>query len=333
MKIYQNSGYIDFKSIYENSNTFLFIIGARATGKTYSALEYLLYKQIKFMLMRRTQAEADLISNPSFNPFKSLNHDKKVEVQVKSTTKYTAAFTYNDTVIGHTCALSTVSNIRGLDLTDVDCLLYDEFIPERHKHPIKEEAAAFFNAIETIGRNRELQGRPPLKVVCLANSFDIANPIFMQLGLVTRAQKMYKDKVEIYNDNERDITLIILQHSPISDRKSKTSLYSLTSGSDYAEMAIKNRFVNDKPSKVKSMPLKEYRPLVSIGELNIYEHKSNGSLYASQHRSGSPELYSTSDADIQRVNNKYGYIWLEYLDNNIVFENYVCEVLLTKIFK
>ena len=45
-------------------------------------------------------------------------------------------------------ALSTVSNLRGFDMSDCTLLIYDEFIPEPHERPLKNEAAALFNAYE-----------------------------------------------------------------------------------------------------------------------------------------------------------------------------------------
>ena len=68
--------------------------------------------------------------------------------------------------------------------------IFDEFIPERHERPIKNEGAAFLNAYETMNRNRELQGYKPIQTLCLANANDLGNPIFMELGLVSRAMRM-----------------------------------------------------------------------------------------------------------------------------------------------
>ena len=93
-------------------------------------------------------------------------------------------------------ALSTISNVRGFDATDRDVLIYDEFIPERHERPIKDEATAFFNAIETIQRNRELEGKDPLTVLCLANANELANPLFIELKLVKRAMALIRKGIE-----------------------------------------------------------------------------------------------------------------------------------------
>ena len=95
------------------------------------------------------------------------------------------------TLHGYTSALSTFSNLRGFDGSNIKILLYDEFIPERHERLIKNEADAFFNVYETINRNRELQGGPPLIALCLSNSNSLASPIFTALNLVKTLERMH----------------------------------------------------------------------------------------------------------------------------------------------
>lgn len=188
MKLYLDSGYVNIKGIIDLGLPFNFVVGGRGTGKTYTALETVKEEDIKFMFMRRTQAQAELINKPDFSPFKSLNVDKGWNVITKPLTKYNAGFYEScegeavGAPIGYTCALSTISNVRGFDAQDVKILVYDEFIPERHERPIKNEGAALLNAYETINRNRELKGHRPLQLLCLANSNDLSNPIFMELG-------------------------------------------------------------------------------------------------------------------------------------------------------
>ena len=153
--------------------------------------------------MRRTQAQADLINKSDFSPFKPVCDDKHIEITTAPVSKYNAKFIKDEVVIGYTCALSTIANMRGFDASDVKLLIYDEFIPERHERPIKSEGSAFLNAYETMNRNRELKGKRPLTVLCLANAFDIANPIFLELGLVGIAEKMKQNGLRFHPVNPR----------------------------------------------------------------------------------------------------------------------------------
>ena len=335
MKLYQDTGYVNIAGILSLGIPFNFVVGGRGTGKTYTSLDYVVENDIKFMFMRRTQAQADLINKPEFTPFKPLCRNKNLDIITKPLTKYNAGFYMEDenSPIGYTAALSTISNIRGFDASDVQLWIYDEFIPERHERPIKDEGAAFLNAYETINRNRELKGEKPLQVLCLANANDISNPIFMELGLVSKAEKMMRTGKEISVDYNRGVAIFMLNASPVSSLKSKTALYKLTSGSEFEKMSIYNDFVDVDYSNIVKRPLIEYVPVVEVGEICIYRHKNNNKLYVAQHTVGSPPKYSSGENDLNRYARKYSWIWLEYLANNIEFESVISEKLLTKYHK
>ena len=339
MKLYLDSGYVNIKGIIDLGLPFNFVVGGRGTGKTYTALETVKEEDIKFMFMRRTQAQAELINKPDFSPFKSLNVDKGWNVVTKPLTKYNAGFYESldgeavGAPIGYTCALSTISNVRGFDAQDVKILVYDEFIPERHERPIKNEGAALLNAYETINRNRELKGHKPLQLLCLANSNDLSNPIFMELGLVKKAERMQRKGQEISIDKNRGIGIFMLSESPISNMKRRTALYQLTSGSEFERMSLNNEFTNSDYTNVAVRPLIEYRPIVAVGELCIYSHKSTGKLYVSTHCTGSPVRFTSGEHDLERFRKIYSWVWLEYIQNNVDFEEILCEILLTKYYK
>lgn len=328
LNIYEASGYLDIPAIVSCRIPFTFIVGGRATGKTYGALRYVLKSGKKFMLMRRTQSQTDLINKPEFSPFKPVCDDMGIEIGVKPSTKYNSAFIYDEEVIGYTCALSTISNMRGFDASDVEILIYDEFIPERHERALKNEGAAFLNAYETINRNRELKGRKPLQALCLANAFDIANPIFMELGLVGIAEKMQQKGQELYINRDKGIMIVMPKSKKISEKKSETALYRLTEGSNYADMALTNKFSYNPTDNIKTQPLGEYRPVVSVGEITIYKHKSGRRYYVSEHRTGNPESYNTDEVDIKRFITAHGRrLYRAHMNGSVLFENMTCKSL------
>lgn len=339
MKLYLDSGYVNIRGIIELGLPFNFVVGGRGTGKTYTALKTVKEDDIKFFFMRRTQAQADLINKPEFSPFKALNTDEGWNVTTRPISKYNAAF-YNisedqpeGAPIGFTGALSTMSNVRGFDAQEVKLLIYDEFIPERHERPIKNEGSALLNAYETINRNRELKGKPPLQLLCLANANDLSNPIFLELGLVKKAEQMKKKGREYSIDKKRGIGIFMLSESPISSRKRNTALYKLTKGSEFEKMSIENDFAQRDYTNVVVRPLIEYKPVVAVGELCIYSHKNNGKLYVSTHKTGTPPAYTSGEADLARFQRVYFWIWAEYMQNNVEFEEILCEILLTKYYK
>lgn len=342
-KLYMDNGYINIRYILGLGLPFNFIVGGRGTGKTYTSLKSVAEDKTMFMFMRRTQSQVDIINKPEFCPFKAINADMGWTISTKSISKYSAGFYHTEDnngkaecvglPIGYTCALSTISNMRGFDATDIQVIIYDEFIPEKHERPLKNEADAFFNAYETINRNRELKGQKPVQVLCLANANDLANPLFMSLGLVRKAEQMRKKGQEISLDVNRGIGLFILNTSPISDAKQDTALYNLVNGGAFREMSLNNSFIDFDTDNVKSRPLKEYKPLLTVGELTIYEHKNNRRFYVSTHASGSVPVYGTDDMERQRFVRSCYWLWNEVLENNVDFEEYLCLALLTKYFK
>lgn len=340
MRLYQDSGYIDIASILAEGYPFNFVTGGRGTGKTYTALKQAVENRTKFILLRRTQQQCDIINTPEFNIFRPLNLTEGYNIISRKISKQNAGFYRGEEVegkmiasgepIGYTAALTTLSNMRGFDASDVELLIYDEFCPERHERPIKNEADAFFNAVETINRNRELQGGKPITCLCLANSNDMANPLYVGLGILSTIDKMRKKGQQIYRNKDRGLLVISLLDSPISNRKSNTALYKLTHGSSFADMAINNNYAENVPSKIRSIPLAECKPLVKVGEITIYRHKGTRLLYVSTHKTGTCPEYGADDTSLQRFCRAWGWIWADYLDNNIIFEEYAAEILLTK---
>lgn len=332
MSIYLSSGYIDIDSILSQNLPFNFIIGGRGTGKTYGALKAAYVNDIRFMLMRRTQSQCDLINKPEFNPYKAVCADLSAEISVRSISKYNSIIYEqvsedSEKLLGYTCALSTIANLRGFDASDVQLMIYDEFIPERHERAMKNEGSAFLNAYETINRNRELKGQDPLQVLAMANAFDIANAIFLELGLVGICEKMQLKGQEVYINRERGVQIVLLQDSKISRAKADTALYKVASGS-FADMSLVNDFVYNDRSDVKSLPLKSYRLICVVGEIAIYKHKSMSEYYVSEHKTGSAVTYGSDEIGVKRYQKRFGMrLFSAYMHNNVRFESILTKSL------
>lgn len=328
MKRFLDSGYADIESIINLNIPFTFIVGGRGTGKTYGALKYILENNKTIMLMRRTQAQTDLINKPEFSPFKILEKDLGMTIDIKPASKYSAVISrcIDDTffTVGYTCALSTISNMRGFDASDIEILIYDEFIPEKHERPLKNEGAAFLNAYETINRNRELSGAKPVQVLALANAFDIANPLFKDLDLIRICEKMKSKNNFVYINKARGVAVIMLDGSDISKRKADTALYRLTAESEYTKMSLSNDFVYNSNENIVSMNLKEFKPVCGIDGAYIYKHKAKQLYYVSEHKSGNIPYYEQDDANIDRFKSHFGRkFYKNYMHNNFKFENMV----------
>ena len=338
MRIFRDDGYLDVESI-AGSATYIFMVLARGTGKTFGTLKYAIDSGQKFIYMRRTQTQADMIRTDEMSPFVSLYRELgddylfRLKAVAKNVTGIYRVKGEELELRGYIMALSTISNVRGFDTSDCSLLIYDEFIGEKHEKPIRNEGMAFMNALETVGRNRELKGLPPLKVICMANSNDLASPLFIELGLVRHAEKMIRKGIEAMKIPDRDIMLIIAGHSPISAKKAQTSLYRMAGDSAFSQMAIENSFSLEFTEMVESRSLKEYKPLVQVGEICIYQHKSRLLYYVTDHISGHPDRYGSSEIDIRRFANNYYWLKISYFNRHIYFESFVLQVLFERYFR
>lgn len=335
----------------KDGSIYKFILGGRGVGKTFGFLKYVIDKlrgtDRKFIFMRRTQTQVDIIQTPDLNPFRALEEElgedyrfvmKKINKSITGIYRLIedgeGQFVPDPVPAGYMMALSTVSNIRGFSGADVDYLIYDEFVGEAHEKPIRNESQAFLNAIETIARNRELKGQLPLQVVCLSNSNLLANPLFIGLGFVTACEKAMRKNRDLIVLAEQKSAIYLIHDSPISRKKEQTSLYALAGrDSAFSRMALDNEFTGDYLGMVRSMKLSEYRPVCAVGEIVIYKHKSKREWYVTEHRSGQPAVYDSSEIEIRRWAHDYYYLKLAYMNRHIWFENYVQQVLFEKYIK
>ena len=345
-KLFLKSGYVNMRYIKNMGCTFNIVYGGRGTGKTYGTLKMCLEDDTTIMLTRRTQTQLDIINKRDFSPYQSIADDMDFDFVSVPVTKYNSGIYYaeynEDTQkllptglpFAYTSALSTFSNIRGFDASSVEAWVYDEFIPELHERPIKDEADAFFNAYETMNRNRELKGGRPIKVYMLSNSNRMSSPIFLKLGIVDTVSKMKLSGERVFVDRKRSLAIFDLEDSPISKQKADTALYKLAEqNSNFAQMALRNQFFREGFGNIRSRNLKEFNPLVSFGEITIYQHKSKNIWYVSMHGQGAREYYEYNDANKKRFLRKYYYIWDLYLENLLEFESPICEMLLTEYLK
>lgn len=344
MDLYVGKGWVNIPGILELGLPFNIIGGGRGTGKTYGAIKFAVENNRKFIFMRRTGRVLDAIRSSALSPFKKYNSDTGLNIGFSRLGSYIDGIYHLEkdengkdrpagNPLGYLLALSTVANIRGFDASDIDLIIYDECVKERHEKSLKGEGAAFLNAYETINRNRELEGRPPVQVLALSNSIQLDNPLYIELGIVKKVESLQRKNQEIYIDRERGLGVFMLYHSPISERKSETALYKLSGASEYSRMALGNVF-SEVSENAGRRPLAEYRPVVRIGEITIYQHKDPGrGYYVTGHNSGTPPVFSQGDSDVDRFRRQYRYLWIAYMMNRMSFETSADELYFRAIFK
>lgn len=323
--LYLERGYINIPAIDrlagKNDVSFIVIIGGRQGGKTYGVLSLMLKENRRFILMRRTQAEADFIASGTVNPFISLG---RTDISAKKDSKYTGKILLGDpaedNVIGLTMALSTVAKIRGFSGADFTDLVFDEFIPERHVVAIKDEGDAFLNAIVTISGNRELEGRPPLRVWLLANANDIGNPILSALHLTEKVDTMKLRGQELSILADRGIMLFLPKSEKLMKARNETALVRATGrDSAFFDMAFKNEFSYNDRTGVQPADLRGYTPVLSVtGRFTINRKRG---YYVSAYRRGAALEFAATEQQALNILRRYPDIRALATSNRLTFES------------
>lgn len=331
--LYLPSGYINMGAVLADPHPFIILVGARGTGKTFGAMDQAAAQDIRFLYFRRTAKIVELITDPAMHVFKPINSLEGWNIQPEGS-KGLVRFIDRDSeaVKGYAAGLSTFANVRGFDSSDVKLIIYDEFIPEPTERIMFNAWTALLNAIETVGRNRELSGAEPVKVLLLSNSDLIYSDIIAGLGIGDKLLMMQETGTE-QMDVSPELLLIRPASSAFKDAKSRTALYRLTAGSDFAGVALDNRFPIEDRSRIKKEPLKEYIPLAAISGICIYQHKTLDRFYVSARITGSPTVYDTTAADLKRFYRERSGVWRAHQRRRVYFEGVDVQTKFKNLFE
>lgn len=341
--LYLSDGWVNARLWFDDPAPFVIALGGRGIGKTFGALDVLTEDGApKHIYMRRTQAQIDACKLSELNPYKSVNEARGRSYIMSAMGKYTAgvylgeekdgALRPSGAPVGLGIALSVFSNIRGVDGLGYNVLLFDEFIKEAHERPFAREGDAFLNAYETLNRNRELQGREPLKAVLLSNSNDLRSPILDALGVVDLIDRMQRKGKHYASAADGAISIYLYPDSPISERKRETALYRVANSADFKQMALNNEFSAANYEGVRSCPLREFTPLVSIGDVTVYAHVNNGTFYVVDGVKAAIR-YTTLPNDLKAFRRAYVYLYDALLRRDLFYASAPVKVRFERVFE
>ena len=331
-KIYECNGWVNWDYLLKQPESFIAIVGARGVGKTYGAFKKLTSTGEKFIYLRRLKSQLEQCGKPEGNPFKKLNIDLDMNILPFSSGGI-ITFRENDksgSIVSVGVALSVVANVRGIDFSDYNYIVFDEFISSDGERPIKNEFNAFLNFYETVNRNREIEGKPPVKCLMLGNANRINNPYFSSWHFMRTAMKMINTGQMVWRSEDRTRMVVLLLKSPISEKKRTTALYQ-NANNDFIEMAIDNAFRTDE-TNIKSEPLKEYIHIVSVGEIGIYKHKTERKYYVSATQGDKP-YYDSFGIGLKMFQQDFYMLRVHYMvSKNIWFESFELEIIFRELF-
>lgn len=342
--LYTSEGWVNTSLLINSPSPLVIAIGGRGIGKTYGCLKDLYNTGKEFIYLRRTQTQIDNISIPALNPFNALAPEG-INVTVRKNGKYIVDFYRNfpneegelipeNTPFSIGVALSTFSNIRGIS-SNADYVLFDEIIPERseRKNLIKEEGECFLNLIESLNRNKEIQGLPPMKFILLSNSNTINSQILSALNLIDVLDTMERKGKNRTTVKNGLIEIFKYSDSPISEKKKTTFLYNVASKeSDFYNMSVENRFSSADREYVKSEPLKEYNPVIAVNGVTVYSHKTEQKYYIVEGEK-TQKKFDATPLEIKSFRRAYYYLYKAMLTRRITYSSVKVKILFERLWE
>lgn len=314
------------------------IWGARGSGKTYTLLEKFCQENARYLYLRRTPGQVDTVAaDADMWPFTPLNRDhgwNYIPRKVKGAKSMWKVCNGPDDEESHGTISSvvTLGRTRGFSSPDIDYIVLDEYQKDELDFYRKGEGVGLANIYETVNRNRELQGKKACTLILMSNAVGMANPYYMQWDVVDIVDKMIGTRRRWQLLPERGILLVDLADSPIAARKKDTALYKSLAGTDFYRSALENQYSGEERSETGNRNLREYRPIVTVGRLTIYESKGKRGYYICEHRSGTCPQYGIGHYELLRFRSRYAFLQKAYMNRIIVFEKYSDEIYFRELW-
>ena len=312
----------------------------RGPGKTYSTLRMCIEENKKFVFLKRTIVDVDMLCASGsrkdvefdISPFVPLNRDFGWDIKPVKIIKGIAGFYHCNeegkpagSPVGYACALSAAKDIKGFDLSECDYLIFDEFIPKRHERLNRNEGDQLMDIYMTVSRDRVQRGRGELILICLANATSINNPVFNTLDVMDIAAEMDLKNEEYHLQNWRRILLHRIPSVDVPEDE-KTGIELAMTGTAWADMAFGGHFAYDDFTAVSHQRLKGYHPICSYTykKETVYIYEKDGKYYATNAKATGVTNYNLQRENQQK---KFFYDFIvklreEAIEDNMVFQKY-----------
>lgn len=327
-------------NLKKNNIHVYYFCGGRGIGKTYGAMD-MLYRigkgdlklsdsdeTNKFLYLRTTEVEAASIANPAMNPFKIYNKNEGTFIRgTFNRSLGLGEFYEEDNHLGYAAALSTFQNLRGVDFSDVILVFYDEVISEskRKRNTVQHPGTLFLNLMETINRNRALEGKPEIIVVMCSNPIDLGAPILSELNLTSIFDEMIFKGQYKYTDVHRSLHISRFENHTVSiEKEEKSMLYKFSKGLNFNEQAISGKFTDNNLECIKKfVPLQEYTPKFTLENYTVYQHKSDSERwYITRKYSKSPHEFKVHQKEFMKEIGLYWEYKLLVANGTVYYDNY-----------
>lgn len=251
---------------------FNFVIGSRGCGKTYAAkkraIKLFLEKGHQFVYLRRYQEELEETAATYFDDVLLNNEFPNTKIEYNG-----GAYYINDQLAGYAMALSKAKSYKSIAFPLVYFIIFDEFLIEENGYAryLKNEVKQFLGFYMSIDRYRGCT------VFFLANSVSMINPytLYFDLRLPYGSDIVRKG----------DLLLQLVQDDEFIKSRKETRFGKIIEGTDFAEYAIENKFVNDTKTFIgrKTEKAQYFFTFVYMGEkFGVWVDYHAGKMYVSE---------------------------------------------------
>lgn len=291
-----NDGYYHFAyDVEKYPDAWCYMVySRRGPGKTYSALRYTYANNIKFAYIKRTDGDVSLICSScegfETSPFAPLNRDFNLNVRAIEIKKGIAGFyncdSENNPVgapVGIIFSMNSIAKYKGFDMSDVEYMIWDEFIPQRGEVVKKAEGDMALSAYMTISRDRQKRGRQPLRLVLFANSENIVCPMTDELEVIDTVADMNASGESYYETRGIMIHHITDDEVPLADSE-KSGIFEAMKETAWGRRTWGGDFASNDFSRIAKKSLKGGRIMSAFRykHLTYYEYiYDDGTIYIS----------------------------------------------------
>lgn len=323
----KNVKYYDIREDIEKyPDAWCFLIWSkRGPGKTYSTLRMCIESEKKFVFMKRTIDDVNLMcsrmdgaDDPDDNdlsPFSPLNRDFGWNIYpFIISAKGLAAFYHGEIgedgklhpvgqLLGWIVACSAVTKFKGFSMDAADFLIFDEFIPKPWERINKKEGDSVLDMYETISRDRIKRGKKELILICLANATSLNNPMFSTLDVIDIAAEMDITNKEYHYTEDGTVLHFIQGDFDKTEDTKKTGIQKRMEGTPWGVMAYGGHFGYNDFSAIGRTSLKGYKPVCALSykKDNFFIYMKEGNYYMTKSRHNSDKIYNLNKENDQKL--------------------------------
>lgn len=269
--------FLDYNKIFAYNAKLYFIVTERGLGKSFGAKDYVTkhFKKTKkqFVYIRRFKTELHEALFKEKQPI--FFNQIKCNYPNDELTNTKEVFKVNGQIAGYAIPLSTANILKSSTFENVDTIIFDEFlITKSTYHYLPNEIIQFAELLETI-----IRLRPNIKILMLGNAISITNPYFEFFGL----SLPYNSQFKTFKNG------LILVHYSKNEKyhevKAKSVMGQLFAGTDYANYAFENEFLEDNTNFIhKKTPIAKFNFILNINnkKYGVWTDYKHGYMFISK---------------------------------------------------